>query len=109
MHRHLSTDLARLETLAFRRKARCGPLLERFFALKRLIAAFPDPGLIWNIYDWVLVPLSLWPIDFEGLAHHLLATLERGNFLSSSGGEGQGEEAAPAFKQRVSRIKPARA
>jgi hypothetical protein len=74
--RDLPTDLAHLDQLAFRRRAHCGPLVEKFHRLEPLISRLPEAGLLWNIYDWLLVPLSLWPIDFEGLAAHLLAAIE---------------------------------
>src|SRR5690349_6220883 len=75
MHRNLHADLAHIATLAFRRSAHCAPLLEKFHALKNQIAAIGHPDLLWNIYDWLLVPLSLWPLDFEGLSHFLFTTL----------------------------------
>jgi hypothetical protein len=78
MLRDLQKDLKHLSSLAFRRSAHCAPLLKKFHALKTQIAAATDPGLIWNIYDWLLVPLSLWPLDFEGLASHILTAIENG-------------------------------
>src|ERR1051325_11969672 len=72
MNRKLPSDLKHLASLAFRRSAHCAPLLKQFHALKKQIAATGHPDLIWNLYDWLLVPLSLWPLDFEGLAHFLL-------------------------------------
>jgi hypothetical protein len=76
--RSLSSDLKHLDTLAFHRRAHCGPLLEKFHSLAQTISALP-PAIadqVWNIYDWLLVPLSLWPVDFEGLAAHVLVTVE---------------------------------
>ncbi|HWH70353.1 MAG TPA: hypothetical protein VNT26_13285, partial [Candidatus Sulfotelmatobacter sp.] len=37
--------------------------------------------MLGNLYDWLLVPLSLWPIDFEGLAGHVLAEVATGRGL----------------------------
>jgi hypothetical protein len=82
--RALIADLARLEQLAFRRKAKCGPLVEQFHRLKSQISRSPQPSLLWNIYDWLLVPLSLWPIDFEGLASNLLDALKKSNASNTS-------------------------
>jgi len=31
---------------------------------------------IWNVYNWLLVPLTLWPIDFEGVAQHTIRIAE---------------------------------
>jgi hypothetical protein len=77
-NRSLPQDLRRLQKLAFRRHVHCAPLLEKFFTLQSRITASGQPALIWNLYDWLLVPLSLWPIDFEGTAHFLLEHLESG-------------------------------
>lgn len=76
--RSLSSDLKHLDTLAFHRRAHCGPLLEKFHSLAQTISVLPTAVAeqIWNLYDWLLVPLSLWPVDFEGLAVHVLATVE---------------------------------
>ena len=76
MPRDLQQDLKHLSTLAFRRSAHCAPLVQRFHSLKQRIAATGHAALIWNLYDWLLVPLSLWPLDFEGLSSHLLTILE---------------------------------
>ena len=84
MPRVLKQDLAHLSTLAFRRKQHCGPLVEKFHALRKEIAQSGHAGQIWNIYDWLLVPLSLWPIDFAGLASHLLEILESSSSSAST-------------------------
>src|SRR5882672_5132861 len=84
MSRSLQADLRRLDQLAFRRRRHCGPLIEKFHRLESQISRSPDAALLWNIYDWLLVPLSLWPIDFEGLASHLIGLLESSSSSSSS-------------------------
>jgi hypothetical protein len=76
--RNLARDLCHLETLAFRRRSQCGPLLKQFFALKNEITRTGHADQLWNLYDWLLVPLSLWPLDFAGFASHLLSTLQNG-------------------------------
>ena len=76
MQRALHTDLDRLSSMAFGRLKHCGPLIQRFDDLHRVIDQTERPELLWNIYDWLMAPFSLWPIDFEGLATHLLDTLE---------------------------------
>jgi hypothetical protein len=85
MLRNLQKDLQHLSTLAFRRSAHCAPLLQKFHTLKKQIAATGHPDLTWNIYDWLLVPLSLWPLDFEGFSHHLLESFSSSASSSSSG------------------------
>ena len=38
----------------------------------------PQEKLLSKIYSWLLVPLSLWPIDFAGLSKHLLDHIKSG-------------------------------
>lgn len=68
----LKADLDRLRTLAFRRYKRCGPLLRAYHRLRHEIDGHAQANLIWNLYHWLLVPLSLWPIDIAGLASFVL-------------------------------------
>jgi hypothetical protein len=77
MKRSLRVDLAKIRQLAFRRMEKCGDLLRRLYRLRVYIDRRADAELVWNVYDWLSVPLTLWPVDFEGLARHLLALVER--------------------------------
>ncbi|OAI41994.1 hypothetical protein AYO41_04950 [Verrucomicrobia bacterium SCGC AG-212-E04] len=70
--RSLREDLARLRSLAFKRLNACGDIAKQFHAKKREIALRSDRDLLWRLYDWLTVPLSLWPIDFAGAAKHAL-------------------------------------
>ena len=72
----LEEDLKKLKRLAFKRRERCGRLVERFHALEDQIQLFAECERIWNVYDWLLTPLTLWPLDFEGLAQHTLKIVE---------------------------------
>lgn len=76
MNISLKADLDRLRTMAFRRYRRCGPLLRTYQRLRRAIDAHEQANLIWNLYHWLLVPLSLWPIDIAGLAQYALTKVE---------------------------------
>lgn len=76
MKRDLPKDLERIKPLAFRRAERSGPLLERFHRSHSQINRHPDAKLLWQVYDWLCVPFSLWPIDFDGLAKHILDGIE---------------------------------
>ena len=76
MERTLGISLKRLKGLAFKRVERCGPLLEQFHNHKSKIDAHPNSHLLWRVYDWLCVPLSLWPIDFDGLAKYMLKQIE---------------------------------
>lgn len=81
MKKALSSDLKRLQKLAFRRAERCGPLLEQFHALQSKIDCHSAGASLWRVYDWLMVPFSLWPIDFAGLAKHLLSILQQGDHV----------------------------
>lgn len=72
MKRELRSDLEQLQKFAFRQKDRCGSLLEQFHANRLRIDSRKASAEIWQIYDWLCVPYSLWPVDFVGLAKHLL-------------------------------------
>lgn len=81
MKRNLRSDLEKLETLAFRRIERCSLLVKRFHQNKARIRSHPEAASIWKIYDWLLVPFSLWPIDFAGFSKFLLDQIESGTPL----------------------------
>jgi len=76
MERNLEKDLKRLEGMAFGRLKHCGPLLRRFHELRETIEETERAELIWNVYDWLLTPFMIWPLDFEGLAEYLLERLK---------------------------------
>jgi hypothetical protein len=76
MKRDLRSDLERLHKLAFRMEGKCGPILNRFHACRSKINTHPASSDIWRVYDWLIVPFSLWPIDFLGFANHLLSLIE---------------------------------
>ena len=77
MNRILAADLKRLDALAFRRRDACGKLVERFHRLNGDIQRRGDAELIWNVYRWLVVPLTLWPIDFAGAAAHIATAVSR--------------------------------
>jgi hypothetical protein len=77
MKRSIRADIAKIRQLAFRRMEKCGELLKRLYRNRSYIDRREDAGLIWNVYDWLSVPLTLWPVDFEGLAVHLLTVVEK--------------------------------
>lgn len=77
MKRSIRADLAKIRQLAFRRVEKCGELLKRLYNNRANIDRRSDAELIWNVYDWLSVPLTLWPVEFEGLARHLIAVVEK--------------------------------
>src|SRR5437899_9286524 len=78
MGRELKADLERLKGMAFGRLKHCGPLVERFHAVRERIEREENPEWIWNVYDWLLTPFMLMPHEFEDLAKKLLDCLEAG-------------------------------
>jgi hypothetical protein len=81
LKRSLKADLSRVRTLAFRRLEKCERLIRGLYGLRGAINRRPEAEVIWKVYDWLVVPLSLWPIDFEGLAGHLIGLISKGEAL----------------------------
>lgn len=76
MKRSIRADLHKLRQHAFRRMEKCGDLLRRLYRHRAYIDCRPDADFIWTVYDWLSVPLTLWPVDFEGLARHVITVVE---------------------------------
>jgi hypothetical protein len=72
MNRGLAKDLERLKGMAFGRLKHCGPLVKRFHAVRGRIGRESEPERIWNVYDWLLTPFTLWPLNFEEMAGYLM-------------------------------------
>lgn len=53
-------------------------MIERFHQVHGKIAKHPDCNCWELLHPWLFVPLTLWPIDVEGVARHLLERLENG-------------------------------
>lgn len=68
----LEEDLDALRKLAFKRYDQSHDRLRSFHRLAKKIDANPMRRQVWNIYDWLLVPFSLWPVDILGLSDFLL-------------------------------------
>jgi len=73
-----SEELARLDRLAFRRREKCGAIVHRFHHLPALARKHPDFCFVDQVYPWLLVPYSLWPIDVQGLLELLMDTISSG-------------------------------
>jgi hypothetical protein len=72
MTANLKRDLEHLSQLAFRRAEKGHQLVREFCSLNKRAQKHPDYALLEEFYPWLLVPLSLWPIDLDGLGRHLL-------------------------------------
>lgn len=75
--RNLSEDLNALRKLAFNRYDHSHGRLRSFHRMAKRIEANPLRQQIWNIYDWLLVPFSLWPVDMLGLSDFLLNSFKK--------------------------------
>ncbi len=74
--RDLAIDTALVAGRAFAQGKAEKELLARFHQLAEVISASSKEMQIWRVYDWLLVPYSLWPIDLVGVAKHLLGRIE---------------------------------
>jgi hypothetical protein len=75
----LQSDLKRLAALAYHRLENSKHLVRRFHRFRRT-----DPAEfrhLRKLYDWLLVPITLWPIDIEGLLRAALDRAESGKQL----------------------------
>ena len=70
------SDWARLGKLAFRRQERSGTLFKRLLALQKSNAGNDLKEELSTLRNWMLVPLTLWPIDIAGLVEHVCSVLE---------------------------------
>jgi hypothetical protein len=79
MNGSLQNDLRKIRGMAFRHHERCGRLLHDFHNCRTLLKSHPQGQLLAKVYSWLLVPFSLWPIDFCGLSKHLLSAVKTDN------------------------------
>ncbi len=78
MKSELEGDLRRFSKMAFRRAADCSEVIKRFHRLRKKAREEADFGLLTKVYEWVFVPMSIWPVDVRGLCLHLLDRIEGG-------------------------------
>jgi len=81
MHTEFAADWERLGKLAFRRHEKIGDVFKRVSRLLETRATHPDIRYLRIIKDWMLVPFTLWPIDFAGLGRHVCQRLQSGKPL----------------------------
>jgi len=84
MSAQLKTDLERLSALAYHRLEWSGDLARRFHRLGKTVKSNLDFPRLEQIYRWLFIPITLWPIDLDGLFRALLARVESGRRLSKS-------------------------
>jgi len=97
MKSDLEGDLERFSRMAFLKAADCTEAIRKFHSLKSKAERtsskskvqspkskkektdeHSDFGLLKRVYEWVFVPMSIWPVDVRGLSLHLLDCVERG-------------------------------
>ena len=78
MNPKMRDDLLRFQQMAFVRTADCTELIKAFHSLGTKCKTHPSYDSLCRLYQWVHVPLTLWPIDILGLAMHLLQLIRAG-------------------------------
>lgn len=78
MNPALRRDLKVLEALAFHRVDACGGVIAEFHQLSSREKKHVYYPLLECVYSWLLSPFSLWPIDFVGVAKHLISCIKHG-------------------------------
>src|SRR6266436_2929801 len=78
----LENDLKRLRRLAYHRFENSKALVRTFHRFRRTNHA--DFDYLRKLYDWLFVPITLWPIDIEGLFRTALDRASAGKRLDKS-------------------------
>jgi hypothetical protein len=78
----LQRDLKRLAALAYHRLENSEDLARKFPRLRRV--DYADFNYIEKLYAWLFVPITLWPIDVEGLFRTAVDRIAAGNQLDET-------------------------
>lgn len=81
MNTSLAADLERLRKLAYHRAEWSGDLVRQMHRLPRKRQKHPDYAQLLRLHRWLFVPLTLWPIDLDGLCRHVLRIVRSGRRL----------------------------
>jgi len=82
MTKALKLDLEKLKTLAFDRVEYAGEAIKRYHAvIGRLGEVAVQPLL--RLYQWMFVPITLWPFNIQDVLEDCLTRLEQGKRLNS--------------------------
>jgi len=76
------SDLKRLGTLAYHRLENSEDLVRKFHSFRPTDHA--DLENLRRLYDWLLIPITLWPIDIEALFRAALARTTSGKRLHNT-------------------------
>jgi hypothetical protein len=74
-------DWNRLGGLAFRRREKVGELFRQISMLISSHNDHPDQPWLMLIRSWLLVPFTLWPVDFDGIGQYVCKRIEQGGRL----------------------------
>ncbi len=77
-HRSLQRSLNQLRDLRFHRLEACEETVRAWFKLRKSIDQNCLAAELWRVHDWLISPLTLQALDYEGLAAHLVDTLQKG-------------------------------
>src|SRR2546427_10938690 len=78
-HSDLENDLKRLRGLAYHRLESSEDVVRKFHRFRKTDRA--DFDQLKKLYDWLFVPITLWPIDIEGLLRAALDRVGSGRLL----------------------------
>lgn len=81
---NLKADLETLSRLAFNWSEQARDLVREFCTLSESSKRHPDFHLVDEFYPWLLTPLTVWPIDLDGLGRHLLRQVNAGRRIESA-------------------------
>lgn len=85
MKRELKRDLATLKRLPFKKRHEpVGRLLTRIHATLDQHEGHPDGPALEIVRAWLLVPFTLWPVDFAGLAAYVVGAVGMGRRVRQS-------------------------
>lgn len=74
----LHRDIKKLSRLAFRRTEKAREVVREFHSVKKQIRNHADYAEVECLYQWLFVPLTLWPVDVAGLMMHVLRKMVSG-------------------------------
>jgi len=81
-HSSVQSDLNHLGALAYHRLEHSGDLVRRFHRLRRTGSA--ELPHVEKVYAWLLVPITLWPVDIEALFRAAVDRALRGKHLDAT-------------------------
>lgn len=84
MNRQFQEDLRHLDGLAFSHSRKYSKLIKGFHLLRAAIDKHAHAEKIWNVYGWLLSPLSLWPFDLAIFAEKILNSIRRRERLTTN-------------------------